>query len=213
MATTGLVNPFMSYFKAREKFTDENQIVFGIFQEILNRLNELGGLKGKTVFDAEIMKLVLNRMIIEADIDILFHTYAASVNKKNDSIIESISIVNKSGHSDMKGQIYIDCTGDADVAYMAGVPCKKGREEDGFCQPMTMCFRVAGVDRSKLPGRQEINEIYKDAVLRGEINNPRENVLFFDTVQSDVIHFNTTRIVMKDATDADELTQSELIAR
>lgn len=213
MATTGLVNPFMSYFKAREKFTDENQIVFGIFQEILNRLNELGGLKGKTVFDAEIMKLVLNRMIIEADIDILFHTYAASVNKKNDSIIESISIVNKSGHSDMKGQIYIDCTGDADVAYMAGVPCKKGREEDGFCQPMTMCFRVAGVDRSKLPGRQEINEIYKDAVLRGEINNLRENVLFFDTVQSDVIHFNTTRIVMKDATDADELTQSELIAR
>ncbi len=50
MATTGLVNPFMSYFKAREKYTDENQIVFGIFQGILNRLNELGGLKGKTEF-------------------------------------------------------------------------------------------------------------------------------------------------------------------
>ena len=59
MATTGLVNPFMRYFKAREEYTEENQIVFGIFQEILNRLNELGGLKGKTVFDAEIMKLIL----------------------------------------------------------------------------------------------------------------------------------------------------------
>ncbi len=213
MATTGLVNPFMRYFKAREEYTEENQIVFGIFQEILDRLNELGGLKGKTVFDAEIMKLILNRMIIEADIDILFHTYVVSVNKKNDSIIESINITNKSGNSDIKGQIFIDCTGDADVAYIAGVQCKKGRDEDGFCQPMTMSFRVAGVDRDRLPSRQAINEIYKDAVSRGEITNPRENVLFFDTVQSDVIHFNTTRIVMKDATNAKELTEAEIIAR
>jgi hypothetical protein len=78
---------------------------------------------------------------------------------------------------------------------------------------MTMSFRVAGVDRDRLPSRQAINEIYKDAVSRGEITNPRENVLFFDTVQSDVIHFNTTRIVMKDATNAKELTEAEIIAR
>jgi len=213
MATTGLVNPFMSYFKAREEYTEENQLVFGIFQETLNKLNELGGLNEKRIFDAEMMKLVLNRMIIEADINILFHTYVASVNKRNDNIIESVGITNKSGNFDIKGKVFIDCTGDADVAYMAGVPCKKGREEDGFSQPMTMCFRVAGVNRSKLPDRQGINEIYKDAVERGEITNPRENVLFFDTIQPDVIHFNTTRIVMKDATNAEELTQAELIAR
>lgn len=214
MATTALVNPFISYFKSQMEYSEENQLVFGIFREILDRLNELGGLKGKTIFDTEIMKLILNRMIVETDVDILFHTYVISVNKKdNGNMIESIRIVNKSGSSDIKGKIFIDCTGDADVAYMAGVPYKMGREEDGFSQPMTMCFRVAGVDRSKLPSRGEINKIYSEAVSRGEITNLRENVLFFDTIQPDVIHFNTTRIVMKNATNAEELTQAELMAR
>lgn len=214
MATTALINPFMSYFKSQMEYSEENQLVFGIFREILDRLNELGGLKGKTIFDTEIMKLILNRMIVETDVDILFHTYVISVNKKdNGNMIESIRIVNKSGSSDIKGKIFIDCTGDADVAYMAGVPYKMGREEDGFSQPMTMCFRVAGVDRSKLPSRGEINKIYSEAVSRGEITNLRENVLFFDTIQPDVIHFNTTRIVMKNATNAEELTQAELMAR
>ena len=58
----------------------------------------------------------------------------------------------------------------------------------------------------------EINRLYREAVAR-EINNPREDVLFFDTLQPDVIHFNTTRIVMKDATDAEQLTQAELEVR
>src|SRR5699024_4986226 len=43
--------------------------------------------------------------------------------------------------------------------------------------------------------------------------NTRENVLLFDTLHEDVIHFNTTRIVMKDATNAKELTEAELEVR
>ncbi|NMB97254.1 MAG: FAD-dependent oxidoreductase [Clostridiaceae bacterium] len=215
MATSGLVNPFMSYFKAGMKHEEENQLIFGIFQEILDRLNDLGGLKDKVTFDAEIMKLVLNRMITEEGVNLLFHTYVTSVNnvRNNGNKIESIRIANKSGNFDVKGKIFIDCTGDADIAYMAGVPCKIGRDEDGFSQPMTMCFRVANVDRSKLPSREEINSIYKEAVSRGEITNPRENVLFFNTIHPDVIHFNTTRIVMKNATNAEELTEAELMVR
>jgi len=215
MATSGLVNPFMSYFKAGTNRKEENQLIFGIFQEILDRLEELGGLKNKITFDAEIMKLVLNRIITEEGVNILFHTYVTSVNKDKNSEnrIESIKISNKSGNTDVKGKIFIDCTGDADIAFMAGVPCKKGREQDGYSQPMTMCFRVANVDRSKMPSREEINRIYTEAVSRGEITNPRENVLFFDTIHEDVIHFNTTRIVKKDATNAEELTEAELMVR
>lgn len=213
MATAGLVNPFMSYFKAKRPYTAENQLIFGIFQEILDELDKLGGLKNKSVFDAEIMKLVLNRMVQKAGVEILLHTFVEGVIKSDANIIESVRVANKSGVYEIKGKIFIDCTGDADVAYMAGVPCRKGRDEDGFAQPMTMCFRVANVDRSRMPSRDEINRLYKDAVARGEIHNPRENVLFFDTMQPDVIHFNTTRIVMKDATDAEQLTQAELEAR
>ncbi|MDN5277215.1 MAG: hypothetical protein PWR01_1180 [Clostridiales bacterium] len=44
IATAGLVNPFMSYFKARKPYTQENQLIFGIFQEILDELDKLGEL-------------------------------------------------------------------------------------------------------------------------------------------------------------------------
>ncbi|WP_041644151.1 FAD-dependent oxidoreductase [Mahella australiensis] len=213
MATAGLVNPFMTYFKAKKPYTEENQLIFGIFQEILDELDKLGGLKNKAVFDAEVMKLVLNRMIQRAGVEVLLHTFIEGVNKSGESSIESIRVANKSGVYNIEGRVFIDCTGDADVAYMAGVPCNKGRDEDGFAQPMTMCFRVANVDRYKMPSNNEINRLYKEAVAGGEIHNPREDVLFFDTMQPDVIHFNTTRIVMKDATDAKQLTQAEMEVR
>ena len=213
MATSGLVHPFMSFFKAREPFERKHQLIFGIFQEILGNLKELGGLGKVSFFDAEVMKLVLNRMVVENDVDILLHTYVADVQKNKENYIESIKIVNKSGISDIRAKIFIDCTGDADLAHMAGVPCKKGRDEDKYGQPMTMCFRVANVDRSQMPSREKINEIYREAVARGEIDNPRENVLLFNTLQDDVVHFNTTRIVKKDATDAKELTEAELEVR
>ena len=215
MATSGLVNPFMSYFKSQEPFKKEHQLTFGIFQEILDRLRALNGMpnEDKRVFDAEVMKLILNRMVIEEKIDLLFHTYVADVKKDKEDHIESITIANKVGLSSLKAKLFIDCTGDADLAYMAQVPCKKGREEDGYGQPMTLCFRIGNVQRSQMPSREKINALYQEAVQRGEINNPRENVLFFNTLQEDVIHFNTTRIVMKDATNPKELTEAEIEAR
>ena len=90
MATSGLVHPFMSFFKAREPFERKHQLIFGIFQEILDNLKELGGLEKVSFFDAEVMKLVLNRMVVENDVDILLHTYVADVQKNKENYIESI---------------------------------------------------------------------------------------------------------------------------
>ncbi|NMA95200.1 MAG: FAD-dependent oxidoreductase [Clostridiales bacterium] len=213
MATSGLVHPFMSYFRARKPYKEENQLIFGIFQEILDSLKALNGLERASYFDAEAMKLVLNNMILENDVSILLHTYVADVKKEEDNYIDSIKVVNKSGIADLKAKMFIDCTGDADIAHMAGVPCKKGSEDSIHGQPMTMCFRVANVDRENMPSRNEINRLYTEAVKRGEVNNPRENVLMFDTLQDDVVHFNTTRIIKRDATDAKELTEAELEVR
>lgn len=213
MATAGLVNPFMTYFKSGSSRDKENQLVFGIFQEILHMLDELGGLRDKTTFDAEAMKLTLSRIAMEAGVKLLLHTRLTGVVMTDNSTIEGINIISKSGNHFVKAKVFIDCTGDADLASMSGVPCKKGRDEDGSMQPMTMCFRVANVDRAKMPPKGEIDELYREAVSRGEIHNPREDVLFFDTMQPDVIHFNTTRIIQKDGTNAEELTQAELEAR
>ena len=76
------------------------------------------------MFDAEIMKLVLNRMVQKAGVALLLHTFVEGIQKIGDNIIESVRVANKSGIYPIKGKIFIDCTGDADVAYLAGVPCK-----------------------------------------------------------------------------------------
>lgn len=214
MATAGLVNPFMPFWKFRSERTEKNQLVFGIFQEIFDRLSEIGGAehKGLWYFDSEKMKIVLNQMVKKAGVDLLLHTYIEGLNKA-DREIKSVRVANKSGVYTIEGEMFVDSTGDADIAHMAGVPCEKGREEDGFCQPMTMNFRLANVDKAEIPDNEEINRLYDRAKEKGEVNNPREDVLKFDTLQEDVVHFNTTRIVKKDATDAEELTAAEMEVR
>jgi len=64
-----------------------------------------------------------------------------------------------------------------------------------------------------MPSRNTINELYDEAKAAGDIDNPRENVLFFYTPREGEIHFNTTRIVKHDATDAASMTEVEFIAR
>ncbi|MFW5976816.1 MAG: FAD-dependent oxidoreductase [Bacillota bacterium] len=214
MATAGLVNPFMPFWKTGKTRNKNNQLVFGIFQEILDRLTEFNAAKQESnwIFDPEIMKIVLNKMIKESGIDILLHSYIEGVKKINKKIT-SVRVANKSGVYSINSNLFVDATGDADIAYMAGVPCEKGRKKDGFCQPMTMNFRVANVDKSKMPTSEQINRKYEAAKAAGKINNPREDVLKFNTLKDDVIHFNTTRIVKKDATDAVDLTEAETRVR
>jgi hypothetical protein len=109
--------------------------------------------------------------------------------------------------------IYVDTTGDADLAALAGAVVEKGRAVDSLSQPMTLNFRMANVDVDRMPDRAEITRLYLEAKSRGEIDCPRENVLFFYATQPDVIHFNTTRIIMKDATDPWQLTEAEIEGR
>lgn len=213
MATAGLINPFMPYWKQGVPPKEGGQLVFGIFEEMLDGLAALGGLSAsREHFDAECMKLLLQRMCLEAKVELLLHTQVEQVHVKGDRMV-AVRVHNKSGIEFMAANAFIDCTGDADVAHLCGVPWKKGREEDGKCQPMTLSFRMAGVDRAAMPPASRINELYQEAKERGDIHNPREDVLYFDVLQEDVVHFNTTRVIDHDPISARSLTDAELIAR
>lgn len=213
MSTAGLVNPFMPYWKQGVPPAQGGQLVFGFFEELLNELEKVGGLAAnRCTFDAECMKLVLQRLCLREKVEVLLHTFVEQVQVQNGRLL-AVRTASKSGVEYLAADAFIDCTGDADVASLCGVPCKKGRDEDGQCQPMTLSFRMAGVNRAAMPPREEINRLYDAAKARGEISNPRENVLYFETLQEDVVHFNTTRVILHDATDARSLTDAEMIAR
>ncbi|MGI5885463.1 MAG: FAD-dependent oxidoreductase [Candidatus Spyradocola sp.] len=213
MATAGLVQPFMTYCKEGVPRGEGGQLIFGIFEEILDRLEALGGLgPGRDVFDDECMKLVLQRLCAEAGVQLLLHAEVEQVHVKGERLA-AVRISSASGIEFVAAECAVDATGDADVAYLCGVPCDKGRAADERCQPMTLCFRMAGVDRSRMPSRAEINALYDAARAQGRIRNPREDVLFFDTLHEDVIHFNTTRVLGADPVSVDDVTRAEQEAR
>ena len=216
-ATNCLVNPFMPNHTPVEVNGEKTDIHLsqGLYKEILE---ELGHFKAATsgwapAFHEEYLKIVLNRMVLEAKVEILYHSYLSDV-KKSGERIESVTVVNKSGKQEFFADTFIDATGDADLAVLSGCPHRLGREADGLCQPMTLCFRVGGVDLEKFKAtRSTINSLYQEFQASGKIKNPRENVLIFHTLLDGVLHFNSTRIVKLNPVDAFDLTRAEIMAR
>ncbi|MGM0492881.1 MAG: FAD-dependent oxidoreductase [Armatimonadota bacterium] len=209
MATAGLVNPFMPWVAGGKP------IIRGLFERITERLDDYGGWGGPrraSAFDEEMFKFVAEDLCEEAGVRLQLHTMLADVDA-GDGKVDRIATLSKSGLRAVEGEIFIDGTGDGDLAAWAGADVEIGREEDGHCQPMTLCFRMMNVDIDRMPAREDINELYDAAKDRGEIDNPRENVLLFYTTHEDEVHFNTTRVVKHDATNAEDMTEAELIGR
>jgi hypothetical protein len=209
MATAGLVNPFMSY-----KLKNQN-LTTSVFNELIKCLEEEGGLSpNKHIFDDEIMKIVLDQLMAKYGVNVLLHSLFAGLECEKGKI-KTIYVEGKSGRIALHAKIFIDATGDGDVAAKAGAEIQIGRAEDGLCQPMTLCFRIGGIsgnpDIHEL--RKELNEIFLKAKEKGEINQPRENVLVFSTLVPHIFHFNTTRIVGKSGIDVFQLTESEIEGR
>ena len=209
MATAGLVNPFMTYWAGEE------QIIGGVLQEVIDRLTALGayGKGSRTAFDPEAFKLVADQMCEDAGVKVLLHSFLSDATVSGDAI-ESIEIAGKSGKTSISARVYVDGTGDADLAFMAGARCEKGRDEDGLMQPMTLNFRVCKVDTSRMPPRgEEFNKLFDKAKAEGRLDCPRENVLLFLTTREGEIHFNQTRITHADGTSTEDLTRAEIEGR
>lgn len=207
MATTALVHPYMKYNAG------DSIIIRGLFEEFLNILQKSGAiLDDRKHFDAEPMKWLLDRFAIDSGAELLLHTQAIGVLKKK-SEIKAVRVFHKGGVEDLSAAIFIDSSGDGDIAAWAGAKIEIGREPDHAYQPMTTSFRMANVDVERMPSRNEINRLYEQAKANGEVNNPREDVLKFKTVHPDVIHFNTTRVIGKSALDGWEMTEAEIEGR
>jgi FAD dependent oxidoreductase len=155
--------------------------------------------------------LAAEDLCLEAGVRLVYHHNLFDTVVKNGKIDAAI-LFSKSGLTAAKGDVFIDCTGDADLAAKAGCECEYGND-DNLCQPMTLCFKISGVDSDIMPDRAGISALYDIAKEKGEMQCPRENVLWFPTPQKDVIHFNTTRVIKKSAINGIELSDAEIEAR
>ncbi len=201
MATAGLVAPFMQFS------VNGKAIVNGIFLEVIDRLKAMdsyGGFGEEKSFDAEALKYVLNEMCLEAKVKIRFHTFVSGV-KKLDNNMQEVEVVGKSGKRWISAKVFIDATGDGDVAALSGCEIQIGREGDGLCQPATLMCRVGGVTSPTNCG------VEYDVPTEDEL--PQGRVLYFGLPRKGEVVLNMTRVTYLNALDEEDLSRAEIEAR
>ena len=127
-------------------------VVDGISKEWLDRLN----LEGHAVIrphlptvEPEFGKIMLEQMLLQSGCRILYGAHVADCEIQNGRISRVI-VYCKSGRIEVTGKVFIDCTGDADLAFAAGVPYEVGSAEfAGLNQSVTMGFRLSYVNLKK----------------------------------------------------------------
>jgi hypothetical protein len=116
----------------------------GIGDEMLEGLRAVDGLWQRNS-DPEKHKLILDRMVLGAGCEIVFHTQVVD-SIVRDGAISGVVIESKAGRKAVLAKRVVDASGDGDAAYFAGCECAVGRPEDGYTQACSLEFRLGGVD-------------------------------------------------------------------
>lgn len=211
---TQQVYPFMRYWTYKEDKNIPNKVLSaGIFTEMVQREQVYSGSKSLMHYKPEYFKLVLDEMVTEAGVDVLFHATLCGA-ELADRKVKTVSFATVGGILQAAAEFFIDTTGDGALFAMAGCGYQLGRETDSLCQPMTTCFRMCGIDLEQF--KEDIamlQQKYNELQAAGEIQNPRENILYFLNLGEGIIHFNTTRVIKHDPTDPFEKSKAEMLAR
>ncbi|HHW58274.1 MAG TPA: FAD-dependent oxidoreductase [Clostridia bacterium] len=146
-ATASQVTPMMNV-------KIEGNPASSIDRKIRKRMIELGfGAKSPGGndgwFNPEMLKFILEEMVLEQGGEILYDTqFVDAIVLENE--IRGIIVHNREGTKVIEGKIFIDATGDAEVAHSAGAPCFVGSEKSGKNQAVSLRFMVGNVDLKRL---------------------------------------------------------------
>lgn len=222
-----------------------NLITQGLAQKFIDRLAAKNAASGHrpcplhvslTIIDPEEVKNTALEMLTEIGVEILFYVFCSTVIKEGNEV-KGVIIESKAGREAILAKTIIDCTGDADVAYRAGVPCKKGNENGGM-QPPTLMFCMKGVDVEKLrmsianePEMYDMDTIPNEFFRKDDnfitvglrkkvqearkegIHIPTERTILITSLSKDEIWVNMSRISGVDGTDPASLTFGEIEGR
>lgn len=180
MGTNGLVASWYC-------LSDGEQILTrGLFWEIVCTLHGAGGLKNGLdpdtmkpwmgiQFSAEPLKRVLDKMVLDAGVDLLFSTRVieADVDKPSKKV-RGVVIQHVEGLRYVPAKAFIDATGDAVVADLCGAKYREAGRDTPNIMPPTLCATVANVDWGFSYADQQ--DAIKRGVEAGEFSQPDRHV-------------------------------------
>lgn len=211
VATTGM----MSHWTGNTKG--------GFYEEILDKSSDVSNNPEtnnsyRQRINTEKVKTVMLNMLMEAGVNLQLYTFASDAIVEKDCI-KGVVIESKSGREAILAKIVIDASGDGDIACRAGAAYNIGREADEKMQPMTIMFKVAGVNfkTAVFPDSFESNiEIPKGFIQtlgKENIPHPAGHVLLYPSTLEGIVTCNMTNCIDVDGTKAEDLTRATYVCR
>lgn len=191
-ATKGLVGPFMTCYDAK----GEEQIIRGLFSELVQRLIDEGGAIapkdcrggdsfsgyrtrghiGVTPFDYEALKRVTEKMCLEAGVKLLYHTTVIGC-ERDENRITHVYAADPNRILSVHASMYIDTTGSALLAEKAGVKTMRGND-DGMLQTASTFFVISGVDKKALDAYMSTHADMRARFFMDEIEKGKQDGSF-----------------------------------
>ncbi len=168
--------------------------------------------------DVDRLKTRLEQLCLEAGVTLRCYTTVTDVEVSRNRVTK-IFTHDKGGCTAFTAPLFADCTGDADLAFLAGCPTEKGRAEDGGLCPATTIFYVDGVDTAAYVAYQnehqspKLVEIIEDLKAKGEWPYDFEIFIAIETPRPGRMMVNTIRQTGVDGTDAVSMTQAGVEGR
>ncbi|MBB3083722.1 FAD-dependent oxidoreductase [Geodermatophilus sabuli] len=205
---------------------EHRQVIHGLADELLERLTKLDGLNTPHLtindgilaqaFDISSYKLAADELVVDSGTTLLFHATAVGVVMADDSTIDAVLIETKSGRAAVRGRVFVDASGDADVAAWAGVPFEKAPH---LLYPSLM-FRINAVDvaaAGDAPWRT-VERLMNEAEAAGTHRFPRKKPIVRPQRNPLEWRANLTQLsnpdgTAVDGTDVEQLTHGELQGR
>jgi hypothetical protein len=206
---------------------DMHRLVRGIASDLLGRIDRLGGLNaphlilGKILaqaYDTAAYKIAADDLLASHKVDTLFHALGAGVAMHDDKRISALMVETKAGRQAIAASIFIDCSGDGDLAAWAGAPFEVGDNEGSMLYP-SMMFRLNGVDPEKAgEAWRTIPALMEKAEADGTHKFPRKGAIVRPQRAGVEWRVNFTQLKRDDGKainglDPDDLTSGEIDGR
>lgn len=195
------------------------QVVHGVADDLLARIRALGGLNEPHVlfgnkiaaqaYDNAAFKVAADDLVLASGAQLLFHATLVGVLMNGPQEIRAALIETKSGRYAVLAKVFIDCTGDGDLAAFAGAPFEKGTDGHGMMYPSTM-FRVHGVDAAQAGDAYNcFGQLMDEAEQRGR-KFPRKTPIIRPQKNPAEWRANVTQLANADGSPVDGTNAAQL---
>jgi len=204
-----------------------HRVVQGIASDLLARIDRLGGLNaphlilGKILaqaYDSAAYKIAADDLLASHKVELLFHALGAGVVMDDDKRIQAVMVETKAGRQAVVADIFIDCSGDGDLAAWAGAPFEVGDNEGRMLYP-SMMFRLNGIDPEKAGDAwRTIPALMEQAEAKGTHKFPRKGAIVRPQRSGIEWRVNFTQLKRQDGSainglEPDDLTRGEIDGR